>query len=179
MEHAVPRSCINGVLTWCARGTNDGCCCKATWTKRAATSREWPRCVLEMFFPKQCATFDIDSVDVVRHTGNHADFLGTTARRDAPHNQGRKQRVHLARHVVGFDLPQKLHIFHVFCGQRLLVFLPGCSLRITAICQPVGANYNERRKHQSNENQNFSHLRLPLCCRGGHRPPLQRESDSG
>src|SRR5262249_51034742 len=161
MEHAVPRSCINDVLTWCARGTNDGRCCNATWTKRAATSREWLRRVLEMLFPKQRATLYIDRVNVVRHTGNYGDFLRPTTRSRTADNQGRKQRVHLARQVVGFELPEKLHIFYVFCGQRLLVFLPGGSLRITAICQPIRANCDERRKHQSNENQNLSHLRLP------------------
>src|SRR5262245_1998318 len=144
MEHAVPRSCINGVLTWCARGTNDGRCCNAAGAKRAATSREWPRRVLEMLFPKQRTTLYVDGVNVIRHTGNQGNFLRTSARSRTADNQGRKQRVHLAGQVVGFDLPEKLHVFYVFCGQRLLVFLPGSSLRITAICQPVCADCDER-----------------------------------
>ena len=89
--------------------------------------------------PKQLAFLDVDREKVVRHTGDDGNFLGAARRNHAAGDQGREQRVHLPRLVVELHLPQQLHLADVGLCQDGFVLLPGGSLRVAAVGQPVRA----------------------------------------
>jgi hypothetical protein len=92
-----------------------------------------------MLLPKQLAGFRIDCVEVVGDAGFERDLLNAAACADLLDNQRRKQRMHLLRNVVEFDLPQDLQVLDVIFREDFLIRLEICPLAVGPIGGPVSA----------------------------------------
>src|SRR5262245_12185703 len=139
-QRAVPGGCVKNVFAGRVSRSDGWCCGYAAGTQDVDASVSWrrrPRS-LEVMFPEKLAFVDVNRVDVVRDAGDDHDLFGAARRRDAPYDQRGQQVVHLARLVIELDLPQQFHALDVGRRKNAFVPLPGGSLRIAAVSQPVG-----------------------------------------
>ena len=163
VQHAVPRDRIHRVFARRIGRADDGSCRDATGAKNAGTStavRGRRPAGLEMLVPDNLTLFDIDGVDVIGDAGLDGDLLRATGGIDGIHDQWRKQIVHLPGLIVEFEFPEELGVFNRVDGKNFFVFLPGGSLGITTVGQPVCAPKHHATERESNHGESSSHANL-------------------
>ena len=160
MEHAVPGSGVDGVLTRRVRRPDDGCRGQAAGAKDIeGPAGRWRRPgTLKVLLPDEVALLDVDRIDVIRRPGYDRNLFRAARSVHAAGDQRRKQRVHYTRLVIELDLPQKLHVLDVVRGEDFLVLLPGGPLRVAAVGEPVRAPSQDASKYQLADNQEPLHV---------------------
>ena len=177
-QPAVPRSSVDDVVTRIARGADDRRRGHPSGTEQVGRTRSGVRLPVsvELPGPEQFAPLHIDGKEVVRDPRDQRDFLPALRRGHVFRDEGGKQRVHLPGFVVELDLPEQLGLVNVTQREDRLVLLPGGSLRIAAVGQPVRPGRGNAAEHKRNQQFLNSHVvasRRTILVRGDMIGPLR------